>query len=187
MRESQGTYRALMSVIACAAVAVMLLPSAAQSQDVAVGSATATVLAALSVTATQALAFGDVFQGIPKSVANTDGAAGIFTMSGTANAGISLYLELPDYLTLADGSDRMVIAFNTTDASVDTTGGGDPTGMVGGDGYLNTNPYSLPSTANLSNAGAANIYLGGRVIPTVDQKAGAYSGDIVLTVSYNGT
>jgi hypothetical protein len=187
MRKSQGTYRALLAVIALVVVVAMVLPSAARSQDVAVGSATATVLAALSVTATQALAFGDVFQGIPKSVANTDAAAGIFTMSGTANAGISLYLELPAYLVLADGSDRMVIAFGTTDASVDTTGGGDPTGMVAGDGYLNVNPYNLPSGANLSNAGAANIYLGGRVIPTVDQKAGAYSGDIVLTVSYNGT
>jgi len=59
--------------------------------------------------------------------------------------------------------------------------------MIAADGYLNVNPFSLPSTANLSDAGAANIYLGGKVIPTVDQKAGAYSGDIVLTVAYNGT
>jgi len=34
-----------------------------------------------------------------------------------------MFLELPDFVSLADGSDRMVIAFSTTDASVDTTGG----------------------------------------------------------------
>lgn len=187
MKKSQGVFRACLPIIAFVAMVVMLLPSGVRSQDVAVGSATATVLAALSVTATQALAFGDVLQGIPKSVANSDASAGIFTMGGTANAGISMFLELPDFVSLADGSDRMVIAFSTTDASVDTTGGGDPTGMIAADGYININPFSLPSTANLSDAGAANIYLGGKVIPTVDQKAGAYSGDIVLTVAYNGT
>lgn len=169
------------------AIAGLIGWSNASAQDVAVGSATATVLAALTVTATQALAFGNVFQGIAKSVANNSGSAAIFTMSGSANSGISLYMELPAYLALADGSDRMVISFSTTDAIVDTVGGGDPTGFVAADGYNNVNPYNLPTTANLSDLGFANVYLGGKVIPTVDQKTGAYQGDIVLTVSYNGT
>ena len=179
--------RKLRLIAAAIAIMGLISWSSAWGQDVAVGTATATVLAALTVTATQALAFGTVFQGISKTVANNDAASAIFTMGGTANAGVSLYLELPSYLALADGSDRMVISFTTTDAIVDTTGGGDPTGFVPADGYNNVNPFSLPTTANLSDAGAANVYLGGKVTPTVDQKAGAYSGDIVLTVSYNGT
>lgn len=172
---------------ALALLGLLAVSSSVSAQDVAVGSATATVLAALTVTATQALAFGDVYQGIAKAVANDNAAAAIFTMGGTANAGISLFLEVPDYLALADGSDRMVISFSATDAIVDTTGGGDPTAFVAADGYDNVNPFALPATANLSDAGAANVYLGGKVIPTVDQKAGAYTGDIILTVAYNGT
>jgi len=173
--------------VAGLAIVGMIGWSNVSAQDVAVGSATATVLAALTVTATQALAFGNVYQGIAKSIANNSADAAIFTIAGSVNSGVSLYMELPAYLALADGSDRMVISFSTADAIVDTTGGGDPTGFVGADGYNNVNPYNLPATANLSDAGAANVYLGGKVIPTVDQKAGAYHGDIVLTVSYNGT
>jgi hypothetical protein len=81
----------------------------------------------------------------------------------------------------------MVISFSATDANVDTTGGGDPTAFVAADGYIDQNPHALPAGANLGDAGGANIYLGGRVIPTIDQKAGAYSADIILTVAYNGT
>jgi hypothetical protein len=179
--------RTVRFLVAALVIAGLFGWSTVSAQDVAVGSATATVLAALTVTATQALAFGNVYQGIAKSVANNSSDAAIFTIGGSVNSGVALYMELPAYLALADGSDRMVISFSTTDAIVDTTGGGDPTGFVAADGYNNANPYNLPSTANLSDAGAANVYLGGKVIPTVDQKAGAYRGDIVLTVSYNGT
>jgi hypothetical protein len=187
MKEPFRLNRKIRLLAAAIAILGVVSWSNAWSQDVAVGSATATVLAALTVTATQALAFGNVYQAISKTVANNSATAAIFTMGGSANAGISIYMELPAYLALANGSDRMVISFSTTDAIVDTTGGSDPTGFVAADGYNNVNPYNLPTSANLSDAGAANVYLGGKVIPTVDQKAGAYSGDIVLTVSYNGT
>lgn len=178
----------LRSVLTAAVVvALASCPAMVSAQDVATGSATATVLTALSVTATSALAFGDVWQGVAKTVAKNTAAAGEFTIGGAANAGLAMFMQLPDYVALADGSDRMVISFSATDANVDTTGGGDPTAFVAGDGYIDQNPHALPAGANLSDAGAANIYLGGRVIPTVDQKAGAYSADIILTVAYNGT
>ena len=46
------------------------------------GSATATVQAVLQVTADQALAFGTVYQGVPKTVTATDDAnSGIFTVT----------------------------------------------------------------------------------------------------------
>jgi len=186
MSKFFGTMPKLTS-LAAAILALLVGPSMVMAQDVANGSATATVLTALSVTATAPLAFGNVLQGVPKSIAKTDAAAGIFTIAGAANAGVSMYMQLPDYIELADGSDRMVIAFGITDANVDTTGGGDPTAFVAGDGYADQDPHNLPSGANLSDAGAANIFLGGRGVPTVDQTAGAYSGDIILTVAYNGS
>ena len=166
--------------------AVLAVPSAVNSQDVATGSATATVLTALAVSSVAALAFGNIYQGIATTIGNGNAAAGIYAITGAASAGIAIYMALPDYVALANGSDRMVIAFSSTDASIDSLGGADPTGMVAGAGWQNTNPHSFPSATVIGSGGTTNIYLGGKVIPTVDQTAGAYTGDIVLTVAYNG-
>ena len=158
------------------------------AQDVANGSATANVQAALAVVATQDLQFGSVFQGVAKSVANNDvAAAGIFTITGAAGAGISAYMTLPQYISTAAGSDRMNIAFRTTDVSIDSTLNADPSTF--GNGWLNVDPNNLPTGLVIGSDILSHtmIFLGGRVVPSVDQSAGAYSGDIIVTVAYNGT
>ena len=161
-------------------------PRVAQAQDVAVGQITATVQAVLAVTATNALAFGSVYQGVPKSVANNTASAAVFTIGGESGSGISMYLQLPAYLATATGDDRLVVAFGTTDASIDTTANTDPTAF--GSGWQNQNPYSLPTATVVgSPANQTALFLGGSVYPTVDQAAGAYTGDIILTVAYNGS
>ena len=157
--------------------------SPVQAQDVANGTATANVLAVLSVSNTSALAFGNIYQGVATTVANNSAAAGIFTIVGAAGAGITLYLNLPDYLATASGDDRMVIAFSSTDASVDTTTNVDPTAF--GAGYPNVNPHAFGTTA--LNGTAAALFLGGTATPTVNQSAGAYTANIILTVAYDGT
>ena len=167
--------------------AVLAVPSAVNSQDVATGSATATVLTALAVSSVAALVFGNVYQGVATAIANINAAAGIYAITGQASAGIAIYMALPEYVALADGSDRMTIAFSSTDASVDSLGGADPTAMVGGAGWQDINPHSFPSAAVIGSGGTTNIYLGGKITPTIDQTAGAYTGDVVLTVAYNGT
>jgi len=169
-----------------AAIALVLAGSGAWSQEVAIGTATATVLAAVTVAATSALAYGDVFQGVPKAVANNAAAAGIFTISGEADAGATLYFQLPDYLVLSDGSDRMSISFSATDCSIDTTGADDPTAMAGTKGWQDVDPRGLPGSISIGSTGTS-IYLGGKVTPSLYQRAGSYDGDIILTVSYNGT
>jgi len=174
-----------LAIVVIAALALLTV-TAVRSQEVAIGTATATVLAAVTVTASGALAFGNVFQGVPKTVANDNGSAGIFSVTGQADAGITLYFQLPDYLALSDGSDRMTISFSATDCSVDTTGAGDPTGMNGTKGWEDTNPRSLPGTIQIGSSGTS-VYVGGKVTPSLNQSAGSYSGDIILTVSYNGT
>jgi hypothetical protein len=154
------------------------------AQDVARGQAQATVLPLIVVTATQVLDFGEVFQGVPKTILRTnDDSAAIFTITGEDGAGINLQLILPEYINLADGSDRIPITFRATDAAVDTNGA-TPSTVVGGDGWINQNPYILPAGATI---GATNtrIYLGGKVNPSTNQKAGAYTNDIVLMVAYN--
>ena len=162
------------------------------AQDVANGQATANVMPALIVTAVQDLQFGQVYQGVGKSTPNNDDLnSGIFSVIGAAAAGISVYLALPDYMALADGSDRMTIAFSATDAIVDTSATS-PATAGAADGWLDVNPRDLgslpPAGVRIGSATAqTNLYLGGRVTPSIDQKAGAYAGDITCTVSYNGT
>lgn len=166
---------------------VALVAAPATAQDVATGSATATVLTALAVSSVAALAFGNVYQGVTETIANSNASAGIYAITGQGSAGIAIYMALPDFVALSDGSDRMTIAFSSTDASVDSLGGADPTGMVAGAGWQNTDPHNFPSATLIGSGGTTNIYLGGKVLPTVDQTAGAYTGDVVLTVAYNGS
>ena len=173
-------------VMLAAIITFSLGTSTIFAQDVAVGSATATVQAVLQVTATAALAFGTVYQGIPTSIANDNASAGIFTIGGQGGAGISIYMQLPDYLSTATGDDRMVVAFSSTDASVDSTANVDPTSF--GSGWANTDPHNFPAATVVGLPGNQSaIFLGGKVIPSVDQAAGAYTADIVLTVAYNGS
>jgi hypothetical protein len=181
-------------VLAAAIAALFVLISFTESgeraaaQDVASAQATATVQSAITVTATQVLTFGDVLIGVPKSIGwNNDDSCAIFTITGQAGAGINIMLTLPEYLTLADGSDRLGLVFRSNDAAVDTSNTATPSSMVGGNGWINQNPYNLPSAAVIGTPGSnTKIYLGGRVAPSGNQKAGNYSGDIVLSVNYNG-
>ena len=163
-----------------------MLISSIAAQDVAVGQATATVQTPLTVTATAALAFGTIFQGVPTSVTEDNASAGIFTITGQAGSGISLFLQMPDYMSTASGDDRMVILFSTTDCAIDTTANADPTTF--GSGWQNQNPYNLPSGVIIGTGSTQTaLFIGGSVNPTVDQTAGAYTADIILTVAYNGT
>jgi hypothetical protein len=172
-------------------VVLVLIGSAASvyGQDVANGQAIANVLASLSVVATQPLDFGNVFQGVAKTQDETsDALSGIFTISGAANAGLSVYIQLPDYLALATGADRLTIAFSDQDCTysvLDVTAPSTPS-APGAGALLNQDPRVLAGTT-VGVGGVSQIFLGGKVTPAVNQSAGAYSGDIVCTVAYTGT
>ena len=171
-----------------ALIVLGLLPAAGEvpAQDVANGRATANVLSGLTVVATQDLQFQEVLQGVAKSVGyDVDAQSGIFTIMGNTGSGISLYLTLPDYIALADGSDRMVISFSTTDCAVDQNGA-TPSTVGAGDGFIDQDPHNLPDGVVIG-VPDTRIYLGGRVTPSIDQSAGAYYGDIICSVAYNGT
>ena len=172
-------------LVAVAVLAIAFLPMTGVAQDVANGQATATVQAALVVTATQALQFGNVYQGVATSIANSNASAGIFTVTGQGGAGVSIYMQLPDYLSTATGDDRMVVSFSATDASVDSTANAYPTSF--GAGWQNVDPHNYPAATVVGTLGQSAIFLGGSVFPSVDQAAGAYTADIVLTVAYNGS
>jgi hypothetical protein len=165
------------------------VPANTQAQDVAVGQAIATVMASLTVTSVQDLDFGNILQGVTASVPRTDAAnAGIFQIAGegTANREVSMYLQLPDYLWNATpgSQDRLVIYFKDDDCTLDTTLG--TPDAPGAGALIGEDPHSLPDTGIGGNDGVIRLYLGGSVYPTVDQRSGAYSADIILTASYTG-
>ncbi len=156
------------------------------AQEVAVGQATATVLTALQVVAAQALQFGaSVMQGVPTSVGPGDATCGHFTITGAATSEISINLQLPDYLWhgTAGEEDRLVIAFNSTDLIVDPDAAG-VAGTPSGSALGASDPYNIADIVPLVNT--IHLFLGGAIIPAVDQRVGAYSADIVCTVAYTG-
>lgn len=172
---------------ALALLIVAAMAGTASGQDVATGQATANVQTALAVTAAQPLAFGNVFQGVAKTQDETsDANSGIFNIVGQGSAGISIYLALPAYMALASGVDRMSIAFGITDCALDTNNT-TPATVVAGDGWIDQDPNNLPGSLVVGQGGQTNIYLGGKVIPSIDQAAGAYTGDIICNVAYTGT
>ena len=185
--------RTKFSILLIAAVFVMLCAgsSITMAQDVATGSATATVVTQLTVAASSPLAFGTVYQGVPTTISKNVADAAVFDITGQANADLLLYLSLPEFLATATGDDRMVVTFASTDLDIDTAlvGAGDPAAFVGG--WQGEDPYKPMGVAGgdpcLGDAGLCALFLGGTVVPTLDQTAGAYTGDIVLTVAYQGT
>lgn len=169
-----------------AVILFMLVATSAFGQDAANGTSTATVQTALTVTAANQLIFPVVFQGVATTMGKTNNdSTAEFTITGQGSAGINLTLSLPEYLALADGSDRMTISFSATDANVDSTVT-TPATFAGGNGWINQDPRNLPAATVIGSAGQTNLYLGGKVTPSTYQTAGTYTGDIVLSVAYNG-
>lgn len=163
--------------------------SVSSAQDVTTGQAVATVLAILAVSSTQDLDFGNILQGVTSVVAPTSAAnAGIFQVSGegTGNSEVSIYMQLPDYLWngTPGSQDRLTIYFKNTDCTIDTTNGTPDTPGAGA--LVGEDPHNIPDTGIGGNDNVVRLYLGGAVYPAVDQRAGAYSADIILTAAYTG-
>ena len=175
----------------CLSAAVFLawvsVPVTVQSQEVAVGQATATVLAALIVTSVQDLNFGDILQGVPSSAGEAvdiDGVAEAadFSVVGSGGSEVALYLQLPEYLWNSTNTDRMQIAFASTDCEIDANVGTAATKVA----PATVDPYNLPATALHAVSNILHVYLAGSVYPAVDQAVGSYAADIVLTAAYTG-
>lgn len=169
-------------------VAILVLMSGSVFAQVAVtGTADALIVTAITVAATTALDFGSVYPGVPKIQDQTSATlSGVFTITGLGDAGITSQFMLPEYVALASGADRMTISFSASDASIDSSAAGTPAAFGSDGAYQDQDPRGLPVHV-LGNGGETRIYLGGKVIPSPYQSAGSYSGDIILTVFYNGS
>ncbi|MCP4568768.1 MAG: hypothetical protein GY841_14415 [FCB group bacterium] len=179
------------AIILMMTVMLIAVPTV-RAQDVATGTVTATVVAPLTVLATSPLAFGTVYQGVPKSISKNVAAAAIFDIGGQANADLLLYLSMPEFMATSTGDDRMTVVFNDNVCDIDTglaAQPGDPAAFISG--WQAEDPNNLMGVAGgtpcLGDAGFCALYLGGKVLPTLDQTAGSYTADIILTVAYDGT
>jgi hypothetical protein len=135
--------------------------------------ATAVVQQPINVTGAANLAFGNVFPGVNKTVAVTDGGAGRWDAAGQAAANVQLTFGLP--ATLSDGTNTLPIGtftghWNNTAAS-----------PSGGTSF---SPSASPSNATFGAGGQLYVYIGASVTPATTQAAGTYSGSVSMTVVY---
>jgi hypothetical protein len=165
-------------------LAISLSGQTTQAQGVVNGTATANILSALTVTADSSLRFGNVLQGVSRTVTNaSNDSSAVFRIVGQVGATIWASLTLPTYLShIVSSQDRMDVYFNPTSGAWDDSAGPLPQPESGTSTTFN--PYT-PIAQQLT-AGNLAIFLGGTLTPKVNQTAGAYSADIVLTVAYTG-
>lgn len=156
-----------------AAAAFAALPALVQAQSANVA-ANATVVAALTVTGSAPLAFGNVFQNVNKTVAAIDATSGRFAITGFGTSQVQLTFTLPT--NLLNGATTLPIdSWDVRTNGSSATAGSTALSVTSGTG-VNTNLV----------AGNLFVFVGGRVLPSVTQAAGTYTGSVVLAAAYTG-
>ena len=134
---------------------------------------------AQTVTSNNDLIFGALFPGIPKSITKyTAGAAAEFLVSGTTGSEVSIDFTLPTYMN--SGGFNMQMVFLETDCSLETRPNPDQSNPQ----RDNLNPWQ--TIIDRLGSQGITVWLGGMVIPKLNQLPGNYSATIVITVAYTG-
>jgi hypothetical protein len=170
---------------------LVLTCGTAIANDVHQSTATATILAALAITETQPLNFGDVWMGVSKAIdsATMDlgagaGGSGLWIIAGTAGDNIQMSFLLPEYLWSTTVKQRIDIFFKETDASYQASAVTNPTFATGT--WAMKNPYAMGTLA--FTEASIGVGLGGTVYPSATQQAAAdYEGTIILTCWFEGS
>jgi len=128
----------------------------------------------LTVTGVRGVTFGAVLPGMPRVVLRTDPAnSGQFDIKGPKGGPVLLSFVLPLSMT-GPGGALMPIVFGASDA------GYSPTQSIGS--QVGFDPKQ-PTTVTFPNNGAASVFVGATANPAANQRAGAYTGTITLTVT----
>jgi hypothetical protein len=122
-----------------------------------------------SVAQVQPLAFGYLTQGVTEIVASTDAfRRGVVTVDGTGQ--VYVRVVLPTALTSPQGA-TIPLEFLTGDVTAQETG----------------KPAAAfdPATSTRVNLakGTASLFIGGRAVPAVNQRAGDYTATMTVIVS----
>ncbi len=131
--------------------------------------------AQINVRTVRGLAFGTVIPGVPSVVLRTDPVnSGQFEIRGGQFLSIiRLTFTLPTVLNGPLGA-TMPLSFATNDAGYSFTN------SINSQTAFNPNqPYT---TVKGIGGGATGVFLGGRVTPAANQRAGSYTGTVVLSV-----
>jgi hypothetical protein len=131
--------------------------------------APALAAAQYSVAQVQPLAFGYLTQGVTEIVASTDAfRRGVVTVDGTGQAYVRIVL--PAALTSPEGG-TIPLQFLTGDVTAQETG--KPAAAF--------DPAT--STRVSLTKGTASLFIGGRAVPAVTQRAGDYTATMTVIVS----
>lgn len=127
----------------------------------------------LTVTGVRGVTFGAVFPGVARVISRTDPAnSGQYDIKGP-KGNVLLAFVLP--LTMAGPAGaQMPLAFGAGDA------GYSQSQAIGS--QVGFDPKQ-PFTAVIPNNGRASVFLGGTANPAANQRAGAYTATITLTVT----
>ncbi|HEV8305520.1 MAG TPA: hypothetical protein VGQ25_11195 [Gemmatimonadales bacterium] len=128
----------------------------------------------LTVTGVRGITFGAVLPGVPRVIPRTDPAnSGQLDIRGPNQIQVLLTFILPLTMTGPAGA-LMPLTFSSADAgysqsqSIASQVGFDP---------------RQPFTATLSNNGRGSVFVGATASPAANQRAGAYTATITLTVT----
>jgi hypothetical protein len=128
----------------------------------------------LTVTGVRGLTFGAVFPGVPLVVARTDAAnSGQLDIKGPNRSLVLLTFILPLTMMGPAGA-QLPLTFGASDA------GYSQSQAIGS--QIGFDPKQ-PFTATLSNNGRGSVFVGGSANPAANQRAGAYTATLTLTVT----
>ncbi|HEV8265568.1 MAG TPA: hypothetical protein VGQ06_11495 [Gemmatimonadales bacterium] len=128
----------------------------------------------LTVTGARDLTFGTVLPGVPRVIARTDPAySGQFDLKGPKDNQVLLAFTLPLVMTGPAGA-QMPLVFGASDA------GYSQSEAIGS--QIGFDPKQ-PFTATLSKNGKGSVFIGATANPATNQRAGAYTATLTLTVT----
>lgn len=128
----------------------------------------------LTVTGARGLTFGAVLPGVPRVVSRTDPAnSGQYDIRGPNRNQMVLAFVLPVAMTGPAGA-LMPLSFGASDA------GYSQSQTIGS--QVGFDPKQ-PFTATLSISGRGSVFVGATANPATNQRAGAYTATLTLTVT----
>lgn len=128
----------------------------------------------LTISGVRGLTFGAVFPGVARVISRTDAAnSGQFNFRGPNRRFVSLTVTLPSAMT-GPGGAQLPLTFGANDAGYSVSQ------AIGSQVAFDP---KQPFTARLANNGRGAVFLGGTARPAVNQRAGSYTGTIILTVT----
>lgn len=128
-----------------------------------------------TVSGVRDLNFGFVIQGLATQVSPTDPikSGQFYFRTPGLGSRVRVQFTLPTQLNGPAGA-TLPIAFQTTDGFIKGTA----TSSIG----LTFNPNAT-STFNMVTSADANVWLGGRVTPAINQTVGGYTNTVIMTVT----